>query len=124
MKLVLKIAAGVVLAAVLVAALASTALASRLPTERERASIVRGLPLHVRKPAARACVSYLVRVSNDGRYATAEPRARQTFACRAYWGNGFWLLQRRSTEWRRIYAGSDPPPCSLRVPRDLIRCLG
>jgi len=43
--------------------------------------------------------------------------------CVRYVGNGFYILKRTRTRWRLVYEGSDPPPCSLRVPRDLTSCL-
>jgi len=42
--------------------------------------------------------------------------------CIRYASDGFFIL-RRTTRWRIIYNGSDPPPCSMSIPRDLIGCL-
>lgn len=41
--------------------------------------------------------------------------------CVRYAANGFSILK-KARRWRVIYEGSDLPSCSLRVPRDLIRC--
>jgi hypothetical protein len=45
-----------------------------------------------------------------------------TRRCYFYAGDGYYLLRRSPTGvWRVVFEGSDPPSCSLRVPKDLIR---
>ena len=105
------------------AAFAPPVAASRLPTERERAAVLRALPSYWRTSSASACVAFVVRVSNNGRYARVQPSFLRTARCVRYASDGAYILRRGPTRWRIVFEGSDPPPCSLRVPRDLSRCL-
>lgn len=97
--------------------------AARPPTLREREALTGALPAFVRHIPV-GCVWLDVEVSANGRYARVDPvflnAARPP--CLQYASNGFWIL-RRSTRWNVAYSGSDPPPCSLGVPRDLTHCM-
>ena len=97
--------------------------AARLPTERERAAILRASPPYWRTTSASACVAFVVRVSNNGRYARIKPAFLRTPRCARYASDGAYILRRGLTRWRIVFEGSDPPPCALRVPRDLTPCL-
>jgi hypothetical protein len=101
----------------------STADAARQPTFREREALTAALPSYVRRIPV-GCVFLHMRVSRNGRYAEVNPAflSATRDPCLRYAFDGFWIL-RRSARWKIIYGGSDPPPCSLRVPRDLITCL-
>jgi hypothetical protein len=101
-----------------------SAQAARPPTERERAGIVRALPAHWRTRAASSCVSFVIRVSNNGRFAKITVPFLKKPRCMRYASNGFGIAKRiTATRWRIVYTGSDPPPCSLGVPRDLLPCV-
>ena len=41
--------------------------------------------------------------------------------CLRYAGDGFFILK-KTGGWKVVYVGSDAPACSLRIPRDLLRC--
>ena len=103
--------------------LASVAAAARRPTVPERKAILRAMPAYWRT-VPKTCVSLVVRVSNNGRYAKVTPRISTARACLPYQGNGYYLIKRvTASRWRKIFVGSDLPPCTLRVPPDLIRCV-
>jgi hypothetical protein len=103
---------------------ASSALASRAPTLKEREAITKALPMDVRNTPVE-CLWLDIRVSRNSRYArvdgaylnTSGPNSR----CVRYASNGFFIL-RRVVRWRVIYIGSIEPRCSLGVPRDLTPC--
>src|SRR5438045_2034313 len=88
------------------AALPAAALAARVPTESDRAALLRAF--HVAAPPD--CVGYDVHVS--GAWAEVEPVFAPAPRCVRYAGNGFALLRRGRAGWRRAYAGSEPPPCA------------
>ena len=117
--LLVRCATSIALLAILVPA---SALASRQPTFREREAITAALPAAFRSYPV-GCVFLRTVVSNSGRYATVEPvflnALRQP--CLKYASNGYWIL-RKTTKWKVVFSGSEPPPCSLGVPRDLVRC--
>jgi hypothetical protein len=102
--------------AVAVAAVAAPAAANarRAPTFDERVAITRAL-------------QFAVAVSANGRFATATPEVLIPHPvpakdpCLRYAGNGFFVL-RKAGRWKVIFVGSDWPPCSLGVPRDLTAC--
>jgi hypothetical protein len=65
-----------------------------------------------------------VTVANAGGYAKVLPVFLNATKppCLTYASNGFVILKKRA-RWRIIYSGSDLPPCELRIPRDLSRCI-
>lgn len=97
---------------------------ARAPTLKEREAITKALPRFVRDTPAE-CIWLNTRVANSSSYAIVRPAYLNATAsgsrCARYATNGFYVL-RKSTSWKIVYQGSDPPPCSLRVPRDLIGC--
>ncbi len=112
-----------VLVALLVVAVPS-APAARPPTLPERAAITRALPLYDRNTPAE-CVWFNIRVSRNPRYAEVDPVylvATPMSRCLRYAKDGFYVLK-KIRKWKIIYSGSDPPPCSMRIPRDLGECL-
>ena len=63
-------------------------------------------------------------LTTTSRYAKVTPRISTARACLPYQGNGYHLFKRvTASRWRKIFVGSDLPPCTLRVPPDLIRCV-
>jgi len=73
------------------------------------------------------CVFIDIRISSrDARYALVGVQALNALKphsrCLRYAVNGFDILKKQRGKWRSIFAGSDAPPCSLKVPRDLIQC--
>ncbi len=97
--------------------------AARQPTFKEREALTAALPAWLRRYPI-GCVWLEFSVSNNGRFAEVGPgflNARRP-PCLKYASNGYWLLKKQ-TRWRIIFNGSDPPPCSLRVPRELSPCL-
>jgi hypothetical protein len=99
--------------------LAAPALASRPPTFREREALTAALPASFQREPV-GCVWLDVRVSNDGRYAEVDPLFLNALhaPCVQYAANGRWILK-KTTRWRIVFDGSDAPPCSLHVPKDL-----
>jgi len=99
-----------------------SALAARQPTPIEREAITAALPAAFKRYPV-GCVFLRTAVSNNGQYATVRPvilnGLRQP--CVKYTSDGYWIL-RKSTRWKIVFEGSESPPCSLRVPRDLARC--
>jgi hypothetical protein len=115
----------VVIAAVIVClGLAPIASGARQPTLRERETLTRALPISVRNIPV-GCVWLYMRVAKNGRYAYVKPAfLNATRApCVSYAFDGFFVLRKGPTRWKVIYKGSDPPPCSLGVPRDFVACL-
>jgi hypothetical protein len=108
-------------AALLAFALPAAAGAARPPTVAERTAITTALPTGFKRYPI-GCVWLPTVVSSSGRYATVRPVVLATPPCIRYAGNGYWILRKRP-RWRIVFAGSEPPPCSLGVPRDLIRCV-
>jgi hypothetical protein len=100
----------------------ASALAARQPTLAEREAITAALPADFKRYPV-GCVFLRTAVSNDGRYATVTPLFLNALRqpCVSYASNGYWVL-RRTTRWKVVFEGSVSPPCSLRVPRDLVRC--
>ena len=107
--------------------LATSASARRPATAAERAAIVHGLPKSYRTRIAKAlagCVTLVVRVSANGKFAQVTPRFSARTACVRYASDGFFLLRRTTAGWKTIFNGSDQPSCDLGVPDDLISCAG
>jgi hypothetical protein len=112
-----------VLALVILLSLAGTAQAARPPTRTERPAITKALASSIRTLPAN-CVTVRMRVSASGWFARAWLRWRQPDHCGAVSSsNGQWFLKRTARGWRVVYVGSDPPPCRLRIPRDLTTCI-
>lgn len=106
------------------AALVGAAQAKRPPTLSERAAITLALPAYLRSEPV-GCVWLDVSVSNNGKYAIAAPMYLNAdrAPCARYASNGQWIL-RKTTRWKIVFNGSDPPKCSLGVPKDLVTgCL-
>jgi hypothetical protein len=104
----------------------AAAQAARTPTLDERVQITRALPAWLRKYPV-GCVRLVTVISHDGRFATVSPQflvrpgAGVKDPCLRYAGNGHFVLGKQKT-WRVLYQGSDPPPCSLKIPHDLESC--
>jgi hypothetical protein len=112
--------------ALLATVVPSAGLAARQPSLGERSAITRALPAFVRR-APVACVFVAIKVSTrNSRYARATPKVLnigiEALRCIRYAANGYFIL-RKTTRWRIVFEGSDPPPCRLGVPRDLTPCL-
>jgi hypothetical protein len=102
----------------------SLASAERSPTFKEREAITAALPKWFQREPV-GCVWLEINVSRNGRYAIAGPNFLNvsTPLCGRYAANGLWILKKTS-RWRVIFNGSDPPPCSLAIPKDLVTgCL-
>ena len=100
------------------------AAASREPRLTERAAIVEALPRWLRD-APVECVWLRISVAISGRYALVAPTFMNVASrprCASIASNGFFILRKHNASWRVIYRGSDPQPCALRVPRDLVAC--
>jgi hypothetical protein len=92
---------------------------ARQPTFKEREAITAAMPAGIRRYPI-GCVRLGMSVSSNGRYAEAGLdylNARRP-PCAKYVSNGNWFLK-KETRWTIIFNGSDPPPCSLGVPREL-----
>jgi len=114
--------AALVLASALVAG--SSATASRQPTLKEREALTAALPQWLQKYPV-GCVWLDITVSNNGEYAIVGPVFLNALhePCLRYASNGLWILK-RSAHWKIIFNGSDPPACSLEIPKDLVTgCL-
>jgi len=98
-------------------------IAKRAPTLNERAAITKALPASLRNTPA-GCVWLKTAVSRSGAYALVSPVYLNALhlPCLRYAGNGDFILKKRPAGWRIVFHGSDPPSCSLGVPRDLTRC--
>jgi len=98
----------------------ASAPAAREPTFKEREALTAALPPWLQREPV-GCVWLDIRVSNNGRYATAGPVYLNALhlPCLRYAANGFWILK-KTTRWKIIYNGSGPSSCSLHVPKDLI----
>jgi hypothetical protein len=103
-----------------VGATARAAEAARKPTFREREAITAALPAWFKRYPV-GCVAIDIAVSNNGRFARVTPVfLNATRApCGRYASNGDWILKKGKT-WKLIFSGSDAPPCSLGIPKDLI----
>ncbi|HEX7625690.1 MAG TPA: hypothetical protein VF379_01445 [Gaiellaceae bacterium] len=103
--------------------LAGAAQAKRAPQLSEREAITAALPAFLRNEPV-GCVWLDVSVSNNGKYAIASTVYLNALhpPCARYASNGYWIL-RKIARWKIVYNGSEFPPCSLGVPRDLTRCL-
>jgi hypothetical protein len=105
-------------------AIVAIAAAARAPTPTERASILRASPIaHYLAHAPTSCVHIDVAVSRDGLFAEVGARFGSAKACTRWTFNGFELFRRTPPSWTLIYVGSDPPPCSFGVARDLVACI-
>jgi hypothetical protein len=98
------------------------------PDARVGTAIVRAFPAGTKSywnRIPKTCHALDIRVSNNGRWATVTSVFTPTEQCERWAGDGYSLLRRLpGGSWRIVFEGSDPPPCSLRVRRDLIRtCL-
>jgi hypothetical protein len=109
-------------------ALASAAAvsAARQPTRAERQAITNALPQSIRAMPV-GCVWLDLRVSRNPKYAYVAPEVLNALSpnskCLRYASNGFFILRKQSTgTWRVIFEGSNWPPCSQRIPLDLVRC--
>jgi hypothetical protein len=91
----------------------------RGPTFREREALTAALPAYDRREPV-GCVFLQTLVSSNGRYAQVTPLYLNAsrMPCLRYAANGGWILE-KTTRWRIIFTGSDPPPCSLHVPLEL-----
>jgi hypothetical protein len=100
----------------------ASALAARQPTLSERQAITAALPADFKRYPV-GCIFLRTAVSNNGHYATVTPVILNALRppCVKYASNGYWIL-RKMTKWKVIFEGSVSPSCSLRVPRDLVRC--
>jgi len=111
--------------AVVVAALSVVASvpAKRAPTLKERGAITKALPASLRNVPV-GCVWLHITVSRSGAYSLVSPVFLNALhlPCLRYAGNGDFILRKRQGAWRVIFHGSDPPSCSLKVPRDLTAC--
>jgi hypothetical protein len=96
--------------------------AARQPTFKEREGLTLALPAWLRRYPV-GCVWLKMLVSNNGAYAIVAPAfLNATRApCLRYASNGYWILK-RVTRWKIIFSGSELPPCSMIIPRDLTRC--
>ncbi len=104
---------------------AAPASARRAPTFAERGAIVAALPAWLRAEPV-GCTVIDVIVSANGKWAEAAPVFfTRNKGCLRYAANGLFFLRRiGAARWRVVFNGSDPPPCALRVPRDLANeCL-
>jgi hypothetical protein len=117
-----RVAVIAVLAFIAVAAGARSAHAARQPTFKEREALTLALPAWLRRLPV-GCVWLEMSVSRNGRYAKVEPAFLNAMRmpCVQYASNGYMLL-RKSPRWKIIFNGSQEPPCSLGVPRDLAKC--
>jgi hypothetical protein len=112
--------------AVVLAAVAPPAgVAARQPSLGEREAITRTLPAFFRR-APVECVFVKIEVSTrNSRYALVDVqvinRRNARTGCSKYLHDGFYIVK-KTEGWRVIYEGSEPPPCSLRVPGDLTTC--
>jgi hypothetical protein len=102
------------------------ALASREPGVREREEITNWYSPRIRN-APVECVSIFIRISSrNAAYALTYPQVLNALKprsrCLKYASNGLYILRKRQGKWRQIFLGSDHPPCSLKVPRDLTPC--
>ena len=99
--------------------------AARPPTLKEREEITRAVDAYWRN-APVECVYVRIRISNNSRYAMVVFDVLNWRAagsrCARYLHNGFTILRKARGKWTRVYVGSDGPPCSLKVPRDLVAC--
>jgi hypothetical protein len=111
--------------AVAAGALVATADASREATPAERAQLFRvSEPArYVRDQVPLRCGHVTMRVSNDRAYALVAPKFSASADCSRFGSNGYELFRRTPPAWTRVFVGSDPPPCSYAVPRDLTPCL-
>lgn len=113
-----------VLAAIAAAlVLVGAAGAKRAPTLNERAAITKALPASLRNVPV-GCVWLKTAVSRSGAYALVSPVYLNALhlPCLRYAANGDFILRKRLGVWRIVFHGSDPPQCSLKVPRDLTVC--
>jgi hypothetical protein len=117
----------VVVSAALGLALAVGANAARAPTLSERTAITHALPAFVRNYPV-GCASLSIQVSKNPDWARVgvqyllEPGPPKSDPCLRYAANGFWILE-QTARWKVVFNGSDGPPCSLGVPKDLGDCL-
>jgi len=99
--------------------------AARLPTLKERKAITASLPAAI-KNIPIGCVWLDIRVSSrNPRYAYVGMvyvgSVGAHSVCLRYASNGFAIVKNNG-RWKQIYAGSVQPPCSFKIPRDLVSC--
>lgn len=116
----------VVVGSVLAAAAPSASLGARQPSLGEREAITRTLPASFRR-APVECIFVKITVSTrNARYAMVDAQVinwrNKRTGCSKYLHDGFYIVE-KTKGWRVVYEGSEPPPCSLRVPRDLTPCM-
>jgi hypothetical protein len=120
-------ARAIAVALAIAAVVSASADARRAPTVAERAEI-RGATALALSDAPPACYTAIVYVSTVKRsYAYSPARWKTTAKCLQHASNGFFIL-RRSTHWRVVFNGCEPPSCKkvpARVVQDLLRmkCL-
>jgi hypothetical protein len=103
------------------AIVSASAEARRAPTVAERAEI-RGATALALSDAPPACYTAVIHVSTvNPSYAYSTPRWKTTAKCVQYASNGFFIL-RRSTHWRVVFNGSEPPSCK-KVPAGVVQDL-
>jgi hypothetical protein len=90
----------------------------RPPTQSERKAIVRPLRASFRNTPLNCLRFDVVAVSRG--YALAGPDVRPESRCSRYRSNGFFILKEHDQRWEIVYNGSDPPPCSLGIPDEVI----
>jgi hypothetical protein len=124
--MVMKNAATLMALVCITLASAAAVSAARQPTRTERQAITNALPPSIRSMPV-GCVWLDIRVSRNPKYGYVAPEALSTLSpkskCLRYASNGFFILRKKPTgKWRVIFEGSNWPPCSRRIPRDLVGC--
>jgi hypothetical protein len=107
-------------AAAVALVLAPAATAARQPTLTERAALTAALPASFQNEPV-GCIYLGITVSSTGRFAKVTPvylNAQKT-PCVKYAANGWWILKKTGGSWKIVFNGSDMPPCSLGVPKDV-----
>lgn len=99
-------------------------------TERNTTTenIERALP-HFLSTIPSRCIRHDLKVSSNGEWARVSlVLSGSPKKCLKYYVNGYWILKRNGDkQWRIVYNGSETPPCSLSVPKDIwetwmVRC--
>jgi hypothetical protein len=96
--------------------------ASRQPTLQEREGITNALPSWFKKYPV-GCIWLETIVSNNSRYGETGPVFLNALhePCLKYASNGFWILKKVGAQWKIVFNGSDAPPCSLGIPKDIAK---
>ena len=112
--------------AILVLVFPQESIAAKKPSLDERRDITRALPRSLRRTPAE-CVWIDIRVSNNSKWAIAEPHflvgASPNDRCLKYAADGRYIARLQKGRWPIIFVGSDLPPFSSGVPKDLSPCL-